>query len=195
MSTMDTTNTGSRLLPSAAARQSVAEDLGRHLARLAGQPGVSVPVEPGIEHPLRAIAGADRLVAEILDVTSASEPGTVTLAHARGRRLVAVVVHGDTWSLVLRPDQHRNPSRLARTATTWLFHDEYRDEQDLPLAFCFDGDESLPGMWTAMVAEVLGLLDQRAVRRGRTRGGRAPGPTPGPTVDPGRVPNWAGEGR
>lgn len=191
MSAVDSNGLGSRLPPAASDRQAVAEELGRHLARLAGQPGVSIPVEPGIEHPLRAIAGAARLVAEILDAASASEPGTVTMAHARGRRLVAAVVHGDTWSLVLRPDQLSDPYPEVRAATTWLFLDAYRDEQDQPIAFCFDGDDSPPDVWTAMVAEVLGLLGQQAVHRRK----RAPGSTPGPTGDPSQVPNWAGGGR
>jgi hypothetical protein len=85
-------------------------------------------------------------------------PGALQTGRNLHGRPVAVVVHAETWSLVLRPHPQR-PAQdaAAHTATSWAFLDA--DGKGYRRAFIglrFDGEDSVSGArWQAMVRRVL----------------------------------------
>ncbi|GIH16139.1 hypothetical protein [Rugosimonospora africana] len=146
----------------------------------------------GPAHRRREADQCTGIAARFADATMSTEPGF--------GRLLAVDVHGETWSVILRPDRvvsgREEPNR---TANTRRFSDGFQDEDGQPLSFCPDGEDDVD--WAQLVHDVLTLIDPHPLVGTRTwprrRGGHRPRQHPGP--DPRTVhstdapPNRAGQ--
>ncbi|WP_213451211.1 hypothetical protein [Rhizomonospora bruguierae] len=90
------------------------------------------------------IADAPRLAAD-------PAPGSLLIGRDLRGRPVAVLLHADTWSLVI------TPCRDGHTPTSFVVIDGHRSGFDLDhLVWSFDDDTSVHGVeWTDMLAAVL----------------------------------------
>lgn len=92
---------------------------------------------------------------EAVDLARNPGPGAVQIGRTRATGVVAVVLHGPTFSVVLQPD---TPARgRPTTATTVAFGDQV-DDGVVP-GWCFDEDCTVAGVeWSDMVRDVLAAL-------------------------------------
>lgn len=98
---------------------------------------------------LEQVPEAQAIVRTAVTVAANPRPHTARFGRDTRGRCVAVLLHGDTWSLVLRHPRHGLP------ASTWSFLDGYGDSGSF-LPFCFDDQPSVLGVeWTDMVRDLL----------------------------------------
>ncbi|MFI7075040.1 MULTISPECIES: hypothetical protein [Micromonospora] len=105
--------------------------------------------------PMNLIPETPTIIAEASQVAAAPPPASLRVGRNLRGEPVAVVLHGDRWSLVVQP----NRAAADRPATSWAFLDGYGQAFDMAyLVFCFDDDPSVLGVtWTDMINHVLAL--------------------------------------
>ncbi|MEV6927042.1 hypothetical protein AB0M46_21415 [Dactylosporangium sp. NPDC051485] len=91
------------------------------------------------------------IIADALRLAADPTPGALLTGRDLRGRPVAVLLHADTWSLVIAP------GRDGRATSSFVFLDGHRTEYELDhLVWSFDHDTSIQGVeWTDMLAAVL----------------------------------------
>jgi hypothetical protein len=108
---------------------------------------------PGMAIRITEITQAVDIIAAAPAIAADPPPGALRIGrHLRGRA-VAVVLHADDWSLVLRP------AHGGRTPASWTFIDgDHNAYFGTPVPFCLDRDTTVRGVeWTDMLAAVQDL--------------------------------------
>ena len=91
------------------------------------------------------------IIADAPGLAADPTPGALPIGRDLRGRPVAVLLHADTWSLVIAP------GRAGYATSSFVFIDGHRTEFELDhLLWSFDHDTSVHGVeWTDMLAAVL----------------------------------------
>jgi hypothetical protein len=133
-------------------RRTAANQIAAELTAAARQ-GRHPYCEPGVGIRITEITQATDIIAAAPAIAADPPPGALRVGrHLRGRA-VAVVLHADDWSLVLRPGHGNRPS------ASWAFIDgDHNAYFGTPVPFCLDHDTTVRGVeWTDMLAAVQDL--------------------------------------
>ncbi|TDC58596.1 hypothetical protein E1258_20505 [Micromonospora sp. KC207] len=135
-------------------RRQAANRLGAELTDAARQ-GRQPCVEIDIPMPPRLIAEASDIIVQAPQLAADPQPAGLRVGRNRHGKPVAVVLHSDRWSLVVRP---RGPA-TDRPAASWAFLDGYGAVYGLThVGFLIADDPGPVGVaWTEMLAHVLAL--------------------------------------
>lgn len=139
----------------------------RERRRIADQGGAELTVaarwgrRPHLDHPHAApisdFPEASRIIATAAALAANPDPGALRVGRDLRGRSVAVVLHAEHWSLLIRP------SRVGYAPTSWTFFDPHPDYLDaitvgslVDSGFRFDHDSSVAGVeWNRMLVAVL----------------------------------------
>lgn len=137
--------------PTQRARRADAQQLAAALTD-AARHGVLPWYDPGCGCAVSEIPRAAAIVREAPAMAAAGPAGALQVGRDRHGRAVAVAVHAERWSLVIRPT-----TRPHQPAVSWAFIDGYgHDTGPGHICFRFDNDGSVAGIaWSDMLSTVL----------------------------------------
>ena len=108
--------------------------------------------EPGLGMRIAEFTVAADIIAAAAAIAANPLPGALRIGRSLRGQAVAVVLHADAWSLVLRPGHG------SRAPASWTVFGGIDDDFGAPMPFCLDWDVTARGVeWTEMLAAVQDL--------------------------------------